>query len=193
MRKSTEPIVIRGLFSGETLQQMQQYAEMLKQSPQIWHDKEIFQRRCVHNDVYLKKVHEQLLPVAIKTFSEILKPSYNYCSFYDEGKGVCPLHIDRPQCYRTIDICLNQKEPWPIYISPEYVTDKSKHTDYFKLPPEKADPLKKGTVPYLLNPGDAVCYSGSKQIHWRDHIQAGNFCDLAFFHFVPIDFKDSLD
>ena len=64
-----------------------------------------------------------------------------------------------------IDLNANQKEPWAINVDGE---------DYF------------------LNPGDALLYSGTDHWHYREKIQENNFCDLAFFHFVPINFEGEL-
>jgi len=68
--------------------------------------------------------------------------------------------------------------PWP-EIDPKITQD------------HKSDPALHYT-PALLNPGDAVLFSGSSQWHYRDGLQQAaqqsigrTFCDLLFFHFIP--------
>ncbi len=48
---------------------------------------------------------------------------------------------------------------------------------------EMEDLKREGTA-YLMQPGDAIYYSGTGHAHWRETIQPGNFFDLVFFHFA---------
>jgi hypothetical protein len=43
----------------------------------------------------------------------------------------------------------------------------------------------------LLNPNDAVCYSGTHSWHYRSERLKGK-ADLVFFHFVPVAFDGPL-
>ena len=137
-----------------------------------FHDKDAadddrFNRWYWHNLPLLRELHckPAIINIASEIFGELVKPSYVFLSMYGKD-GICPLHTDRPQCKYTIDYCISQKEPWEIFVN-----DK----------------------PYLLNENDALCYSGTDQPHYRNTIQDGNFCNLAFFHFVPINFVEKLD
>ena len=130
-----------------------------------------------HNLPLLKKLHHsmELRKVADEVFGEPVKPSYVFLSMYGPD-GVVPLHQDRPQCYRTIDLQLDSDGTWPIYVD-----DK----------------------PYTLKPGQALCYSGTGQPHFRkpmpedsqNHKKTGpiSFMNLAFFHYVPIGWQGALD
>lgn len=109
-------------------------------------------------------IHEALVDVATSVFGEAVKPSYSFLSLYGD-QGICPLHVDRPQCKWTLDYCVEQTYPWPIYVEES---------------------------PYLLGPNEALAYSGTDQPHYRDQIEPGNTCNLIFFHFVPVDFDGPL-
>lgn len=129
----------------------------------IQYDNSDFYRIGVHNAPFLVDVHVQLKETASAIFGEPVKPSYVWLSLYNEN-GVCPLHVDRPQCKYTIDYCIDQDEEWPIWVD-----DK----------------------PYVLRPNDALCFSGTDSPHFREKI-TGKYCWLAFFHFVPENFSASL-
>jgi hypothetical protein len=122
-----------------------------------------FRRRGSHNVPFFVHLHQQLKDAASEIFGEPVKPSYVYLSLYNEN-GVCPFHTDRPQCKYTIDYCIDQDVEWPIWVD-----DK----------------------PYILQPNDALCYSGTDSPHWREMIK-GKYCWLAFFHFVPEAFTGKL-
>ena len=124
---------------------------------------EIFNRFFSHNEPFFCYLHDQLSEPASKIFGEKVKPSYVFYSEYGKN-GVCPFHTDRPQCKYTIDYCINQDEKWPIYVDNNEI---------------------------VLNPNDAVCYSGTDSLHYRKKI-TGKYCTMLFFHFVPINFEGSL-
>jgi hypothetical protein len=135
-----------------------------------------FQRTAVHNHPTLTSIHNQITPFACEIFGEEVKPSYVFASNYLQG-GICPLHIDRPQCYRT--------EPWTDeklnnYIGSTFLpidTDLSQFSDNWES--------------VVLQPNQAVCYSGTHSWHLRPRVSSGRV-DLVFFHFVPKDFVDDL-
>lgn len=122
-----------------------------------------FNRNYSHDNPYFVHLHKQLSEPASKIFGEEVKPSYVFYSEYGD-KGVCPFHTDRPQCKYTIDYCIDQDEIWPIYVDNNEV---------------------------LLQPNDAVCYSGTDSLHYRKKI-TGKYCVMVFFHFVPINFEGPL-
>ena len=130
----------------------------------IENDPNEFMRTGAHNIPFFSFIHKQLTEVASEIFGEEVKPSYVYTSLYGD-QGVCPFHTDRPQCKYTIDYCIDQDETWDIWVD-----DKS----------------------YTLEPNDALCYSGTDSPHFRERIK-GKFCNLVFFHFVPVGFDGNLD
>ena len=106
--------------------------------------------------------------MAESIFEKKLKPSSTFLSLYGPD-GVLPIHVDRPPFLFTIDFLINSDDKWPLYIE---------------------------SKPYVMAPGDAVCYLGTEQPHFRKPMasdSSANFCDLAFFQFVPVDWKGPLD
>jgi hypothetical protein len=150
------PILVRGFLAPATLAEFCARVEEIKTQESLSYD-EMFQRHYINGHAYFQKIlHRMMLKIAVDTFKEELVASYSFLSFYQEGRGVCPAHRDRPECYRTIDICLRQRRPWALFVDGEE---------------------------FLMEPGDAIFYAGSEQLHWRDVISEGNYCDLLFFHF----------
>lgn len=129
-----------------------------------------FNRWYLHNVPLIKNLHQggALQRLACEVFGESVQPSYSFLSMYGPD-GVCPVHIDRPQCRFTIDLLVSGGEDWPIYIDGR---------------------------PYVLTPGEAVCYSGSAQPHFRKPMNTdgrAKFANLIFFHWVPIGWTEGLD
>lgn len=134
-------------------------------------DADKFHRWYWHNLPLLRALHHSpaFLNFASETFGRPVKPSYAFLSMYGP-QGVCPLHQDRPQCQFTIDLQVNADGSWPIYIE---------------------------DVPYILKPGEALCYSGTGQKHFRKPMKEDakdcTYMDLAFFHFVPSEWQGKVD
>jgi hypothetical protein len=156
-------------------------------------------RDYAHNVPFFVKIHQQLVDTASDIFGEPVKPSYSFLSMYKDN-GICPLHIDRPQCRYTIDYLIRQtqSEPWPILIG-DHMTDEERqaidegeggHPDT----PEKIDARIAAETWHRieLNPNDAVCYSGTHSWHYRPDRLRGT-ADLVFFHFVRVGFDGPLD
>jgi hypothetical protein len=174
-----KPILIKNLFSGERLAYLQQQVLELKKSPDLKLDDHTYHRHHISDPLEFKRIHFlEIMEIARHHFEEELYPSYCFLSFYLEGKGRCPAHFDRPQCYRTVDVCLNQRAKWALHVSP--VFEQNPPLGQFEVTPE----MRRTAIAYYLEPGDALLYSGVHQYHWRDQIAEDNFCDLVFFHFV---------
>lgn len=159
-----------------------------------------FNRTTIHNSPALINLHKQLAPFASELFQTELKPSYLFVSNYFDN-GVCGLHYDRPQCFRTIDLLVHQDnpKPWPLAISDAWTDDQFKEFAE-SIDPEDADrDIEPGDLQgrvvwneALLYPNDAACYSGTHSWHFRPVPSTGR-ADLVFFHFVPEDFDGPLD
>lgn len=157
-----EPRVERELFDLDIHRQI---VEFVKSGAfLVENDPQNFRRTGAHNVPFFVAIHKQLGEIASEIFGEKVKPSYVYLSLYND-KGVCPFHTDRPQCKYTIDYCIDQDKEWPIWVD-----DKS----------------------YILQPNDALCYSGTDSPHFRQGI-TGTYAWLAFFHFVPEGFVGNLN
>ena len=134
-------------------------------------DAERFNRWQYHNPPVLVAAHHshRLISRASQHFKQNLRPSYAFLSMYGPD-GVCPEHVDRPQCYATVDYMVStdaKERSWPLYID---------------------------GAPYELKAGEAVLYSGTQQPHHRnplDQDSDATFANLAFFHFVDASFMGS--
>lgn len=191
--------VARQLFDPITHEALKAFVRERVPMMSVGVDSEQFVRRYAHNVPYLVNIHRQLTDYASEMFGESLKPSYSFLSLYDDG-GICPLHIDRPQCYRTIDYLINQEqpEPWPIRIG-EMMTDEERQAleEAGAGHPENDDEIAERIAveswnDVLLEPNDAVLYSGTHQWHYRPKRSRGT-ASLVFFHFVPVDFEGDLN
>jgi hypothetical protein len=190
-------IVERGVFTEEVHQRMIAYLDEQVPYLSVGLDTDNFTRRFMHNNPFFMHVHGQLTEFASEMCGEKLKPSYSFLSMYDEH-GICPLHIDRPQCYKTIDYLIRQSpdEPWPIYVG-GLMTDEEVAAVGDAGHPDTAEAIgqiKKDTDwnKVDLMPNDAVIYSGTHSWHYRDRLSEGT-ADLVFFHFVPEGFDGELN
>jgi len=190
--------VARQLFDPITHEALKAFIRDRVPMMSVGVDDKDFVRRYAHNVPYFVNIHRQLTEFASEQFCEPLKPSYSFLSMYDDN-GICPLHIDRPQCYRTIDYLIqqDQAEPWPIRIG-QIMTDEQRqaldesgagHPDTDETIAERIAAEEWDDV--LLSPNDAVLYSGTHQWHYRPERLKGT-ASLAFFHFVPTDFEGPL-
>jgi hypothetical protein len=177
------PILIKQFFTPTQVKDLNEVCAGLKAQNGEHNFDSTFNRHHFNNIPFFVDLHHGLLTIlAQKIFQEKLKPSYSFVSFYAQGKGICNAHVDQPRCYKTIDVCLNQNYPWTLWVN---------HQDKIVTGEENQDILarvKQGSVPYTLEKGDALCYSGVDHAHWRAQIRPDNFCDLVFFHFVSPDF-----
>ena len=190
-------IIERGLFTDEVHQKMIAYLDEQVPYLSVGLDNENFTRRYMHNNPFFMHVHGQLVDLVSEACGEKLKPSYSFLSMYDLD-GTCPLHIDRPQCYRTLDYLIRQspKKPWPIYVG-DQMTDEERETIGQSAHPETPEEIHKvktdtDWTEVGLLPNDALIYSGTHSWHYRDRLPKGT-ADLVFFHFVPEDFDDELN
>ena len=193
-----KPFIVRDFFGPETAATIRRW--MREWAPFVpWgEDRSEFVRLYGHNPPFLVNIHRQLANYASEVFGEPLKPSYVFLSMYKDG-GTCPLHLDRPQCYRTIDYLIqqDQDEPWPILIG-RTLTDIERERG-LQLRVQGQDQRDRGAVidsqewtTCLLKPNDAVLYSGTHNWHYRPEKLNGT-ADLAFFHFVPENYDGPLD
>jgi hypothetical protein len=193
------PRILRQVFPTETHQAICDFLDQRVPFMPLGLDETGFVRTYAHNVPFFVSIHHQLIEVASDLFGESVKPSYSFLSMYQDN-GICPLHIDRPQCRYTIDYLIRQTqpEPWPILIG-DHMTDEQRiaidetgagHPDT----PEKIDAriAAENWHRIELNPNDAVCYSGTHSWHYRPDRLRGT-ADLVFFHFVPVAFDGPLN
>lgn len=191
--------IVKNIFDESTHQAIKLFVENnLKFFPAGFDDQE-FNRTYYHNLPFFVALHQQLTDFASEKCGEKLKPSYVFLSNYFDG-GKCPLHIDRPQCRYTIDYLIDQSsaEPWPIDISNPMADEDRAAYDENNVMGPKTDEDKQLVIDnekwtrVLLEPNDAVIYSGTHSWHYRPTILSGS-ATLAFFHFVQEEFSESLN
>jgi len=193
------PLVVKQLFDQATHEAIKQFLDERVPMMSVGLDNDQFVRRYAHNVPFLVGIHRQLADLASDIFGEKVKPSYCFLSMYEDD-GICPLHIDRPQCRYTIDYLIrqDQAEAWPIHIG-DHMTNEQRqaldesgegHPEGDEAIQARIDAENWHTVELL--PNDAVCYSGTHSWHYRSQRLKGT-ADLVFFHFVPEGFDGPLN
>ena len=79
---------------------------------------------------------------------------------YAGNNGFLEKHKDTNACTYTLDYCINQFQPWSLYVEGEE---------------------------YALQPNQALAFLGEEQEHWRGEWTAGNIVEMMFFHYVEPD------
>jgi hypothetical protein len=151
------------------------------------HEVKGFGRFVVHDQPALNALHASLVDLVSERVGEAVEPSYSFLSLYTK-LGRCPVHMDAPSAKWTLDICIDQSEPWPIHLSqivpwPEEFA--SPGSDWSNQIRRNRDNV---FTAYTLEPGDALIFSGASQWHYRDALsRAGgsSFSTMLFFHFIP--------
>lgn len=192
------PKIVRGLFNTDTHKAICDFLDERTPLMSLGVDEGDFVRTYAHNVPFFVKIHKQLADFASDLFGEKVKPSYCFLSMYKDN-GICPLHIDRPQCRYTIDYLIRQTqpEPWPIHIGDHMTDEQRAALDESGDGHPKDDEAIQARIAaenwhtVELNPNDAVCYSGTHSWHYRSQRLRGT-ADLVFFHFVPVDFAGPL-
>ncbi|MEO5739413.1 MAG: hypothetical protein ABIS29_02330 [Vicinamibacterales bacterium] len=172
----------------EELQEIRRQVARVQPTDLELHEARMFGRFVLHNHPYFTELQQRIVPLMSDVIGEDVEVSYNFLSLYG-GLGVCPPHLDAPVAKWTLDLCLNQSGPWPIYISQvqSWPMTGARWPDTGWEDAIKQSPALQFT-PYTLQPGEAAVFSGSSQWHYRDAIPetgARQFCDLLFFHFIP--------
>ena len=147
------------------------------------HELGAFGRHVVHDHPAFTQLQARLQPRVEAVLGRPLVAGYNFLSLYN-GAGKCDPHLDEPFSMFTLDLCLEQNVDWPIWFS--RIIDWSQAEDLLAIPPaqlsQRAD---LAFAPHLLQPNQALLFSGSAQWHYRDAIPAGGFCNLLFLHYYP--------
>lgn len=178
------------VFSEDVLAEARRIAASFSPTELELHELRSFGRFVVHDNPYFTELQRQVAPLVEEVVGEAIEPSYNFLSLYRAPLGVCRVHMDAPNAKWTLDICLSQSAPWPIYFSqvqPWPVAENTMSADDDWETRIKQSPSLTFT-PHTLQPGQAVVFSGSSQWHYRDAIPPAvgrQFCDLLFFHYIP--------
>jgi hypothetical protein len=176
-------------FDASTFAEIKRVSASLHPMDLKLHETMDFGRFIVRNRPFFSELQERTIPWVSELVGEPVEASYNFLSLYT-SKGVCAVHMDAPEAKYTLDLCIDQRAPWPIYFSevqqwPESAGEKWKGDNWENNIKEKRS---QRFTPYTLHPGQAVIFSGSSQWHYRDPMPESsdrNFCNLLFFHYIP--------
>ena len=155
------------------------------------HEANVMGRVIVHNHALLNELQALTLPMVNELAGEPVEPFYNFLSLYST-LGVCPIHMDAPEAKWTLDLCIDQSEPWPIHFSNIVPWPEDMETDGMADTEWQSELRQSKDVQFnsfTLQPGEALLFSGSSQWHYRDPIPNANsksYCNLVFFHFIPV-------
>ena len=193
---SSSVTVIKDLFSDRVHQEIVDFLSNEVFLYTLHEDNLLFNRKHYQNMDYFVHIHNQLVEVANECFQLKLKPSYSFVSMY-EDKGHCPLHLDRPPCYRTIDYLVSCENPdgWPIDIAEAWSDEKVASFLGKKALIDKEEKETRIQQEFWesvnVEENDAVAYSGTNSWHYRPTLSKGK-ANLVFFHFVKEDYDGPL-
>jgi hypothetical protein len=179
---------VEGILSASEHAQLKALIADLPANEYEKHEALRFGRGVVHDAPLCAALQNTLVERMSELCGEPVEPCYNFLSLYN-NLGVCAVHMDAPSAKWTLDYCIEQSAPWPIYLSqvrpwPE-AWSCEEGADWEAA--IKNDPDNRFTS-YELCEGQAIVFGGSSQWHYRDRIPRlgkTNFCHLLFFHFVP--------
>jgi hypothetical protein len=143
----------------------------------------------VHDHPFFTELQQRIVPWVSEMVGEPVEAGYNFLSLYT-SRGVCAVHMDAPEAKWTLDFCIDQSAPWPIYFS-EVQPWQNPAADEWKDEAWQSN-IKQSRLldftHYTLQPGQAVLFSGSSQWHYRDPMPEASgkqFCTLLFLHYIP--------
>ena len=150
------------IFDKTTLIEAQELINSLKTDTLEKRELFKFGRMVVHDHPYFNQLQGSITDLVSKAAQESLEPSYNFLSLYN-NLGICQVHMDAPSAKWTLDVCLDQSAPWPIYFSqaqpwPEnFNYEQEDWANHIKNDPNNV------FSEYSLKVGEAVVFSGSSQ------------------------------
>ena len=151
------------------------------------HEMRSFGRFVVHDFPEFTALQRNLVDRVSDWAGEAVEPRYNFLAMYTR-RGVCNPHLDAPFAKWTLDICIDQSEPWPIHFSEVVPWPEQRHEGQDASPATIKSRADLTFRSLALTPGDAVLFSGSSQWHYRDQLtsqKVSHFCDLLFLHYIP--------
>ena len=175
------------VFDAELITHIRETIKAIPKSLLEMHEVKDFGRFVVHDFPAFTELQHRLVDRVSNWAGEAVEPRYNFLAMYTR-RGICDPHLDAPFAKWTLDICVDQSEPWPIHFSnivPWPEEPDRAHDEPGEVIRSRPDLAFRSVV---LNPGDAILFSGSSQWHYRDalSLQKGqHFCDLLFLHYIP--------
>ncbi|MEP7222666.1 MAG: hypothetical protein ABI673_08375 [Novosphingobium sp.] len=181
-----------GLIGPDLIESLRAEIRAIPRELLEMHEMRTFGRFIVHDHPAFTALQTAMVDRVSAWAGEAVEPFYNFLSLYTR-MGKCDPHLDAPLAKWTLDLCIDQSHVWPIHFS--QIVPWPEVGEGGVGP---SDPALRYT-PALLEPGDAVLFSGSSQWHYRDALletaqeaaqkpgapPARAFCDLLFFHYIP--------
>jgi hypothetical protein len=195
VRPDFQTIKYQNVFDKKTLSEVSEFVKKLKSSELEKQELFNFGRLIVHDHPFFNQLQNTFVDFVSEVVQEPVESYYNFLSLYN-NLGVCDVHMDAAYSKWTLDICIDQSDVWPIYLSqvlpwPENFKPSDKDwREQIKKDPEN------NFMKYTLESGEAIVFGGSNQWHFRDRIlrkSNENFCHLIFFHFIPKGTRDIVD
>jgi hypothetical protein len=181
---------VTNLFDDSMRERLRQAVAAMQTEQMERHELFRFGRLLQHDHPVLDELEQQLAPRVSEWVGEEVEACYNFLCLYN-NLGTCEPHMDSPVAKWTVDYCIEQSEPWPLYFSqvvpwPEDWFEQPQHTEDWGERIRR-DPANRFTA-YTMQENDALVFAGSSQWHYRNRIartRRQNFCHLAFFHYIP--------
>ena len=154
-----EPIVLRETFPVALRERLLMDCNLLVRRREATPDPEF--NRYTSNSGRLYAYSEYLLPLVRDIFQDdTILPSYNCWADYRSIDSRLPAHKDVNACTFTVDYCVQQHEPWTLYVEGKE---------------------------YDLQENQSLVFMGEDMEHWRPAFKPGNMVEMIFFHFVRPD------
>lgn len=154
-----EPIVLRETFPPELRERLLIDIDLFNRRGDANFDPGY--GRIISNNGRLYIYAEHLLTLVREVFrDDTIVPSYNCWARYTGADANLQPHKDSNACTFTVDYCVQQHEPWPIYVEGKE---------------------------YVLQENQSLVFMGEDQEHWRPAFTPGNMVEMVFFHFVRPD------
>jgi len=178
---------VPNLFSAAQLAAIKKTIEAIPKHTLEMHEIKSFGRFVVHNNPTFTQMQRELVEMVSGLVGEEVEPSYNFLSLYTR-MGICEPHLDAPSAKWTLDVCIDQSQPWPIHLSQivPWPEERLELDDDWQTAIKQASHLRFQSK--VLTPGSGIVFSGSSQWHYRDALPSASktaFCDLLFLHYIP--------
>jgi hypothetical protein len=181
-------------FDTFTLNEIRRMVASLRPTELEMHETRMFGRFVVHNHPFFVELQGRTIALVSEVVGEPVEAAYNFLSLYTRS-GVCTVHLDAPAAKWTLDVCIDQNVPWPIYFSQVHSWSEVEGETWREE--NWQDKVKQSPAlhftSYTSQPGQALVFSGSSQWHYRDpmpHDSLREFCNLLFFHYIPRGTRD---
>ncbi|CAB4895806.1 unannotated protein [freshwater metagenome] len=193
-RPDFEVVQFERVFDDRAMRGIEMVIDNLRAAELETHETLDFRRFIVHDHPEITELQATLVDLVSEGAGEPVEPAYNFLSLYSPG-GVCEVHLDTPRAKWTLDLCVRQSQPWPIYFSQVVPWPESGEGEGEGWQHAIRSSPRHQFRAFSMEPANAILFSGSSQWHYRDRLPANlghSFCELVFFHFIPVGMDELL-